>query len=315
MSRFSLALGLSLLMAGVVPLRLGALAGQEKRENPKPTAPPKAQGATKSQPVLVTKCSIKLIDEVTLGSGRTGILALVPKEGSFVKKDKVVARIKDEVAQANFNTAEKEASNTVEIRYAEKNSEVAKAEHEISLDANRRTAKTIPDIEVQKQKLAYERAVLQIEQAEHQLAVAKLKKNEAWETLKLYKIEAPFDGVVTRVYKFQGEPVREGDPILEISSTARVKVEGYVNIKDVWSIKTGSPVKVQLDIDDVDLEEEKQIFAGRIVFVDVKSQAVTQETRVWAEVDNPNNVLRSGLTAKMTIYPNQAAAQTALQGK
>ena len=111
--------------------------------------------------------------------------------------------------------------------------------------------------------------------------------------------------MVTKVLKAKGEAVREGDPILEISSTARVKVEGYVNIKDVWSISQGCRVKVQLDIAEAELPVEKLTFDGRIVFVDVKVQPVTGEIRVWAEVANKDNVLRDGLTSKMTIYPTE----------
>ena len=47
---------------------------------------------------------------------------------------------------------------------------------------------------------------------------------------------------------------------------------------------------------------EKQIFKGKVVFVDVKAVAASK-VEVWAEVENPDNVLRAGLPAKMTIFP------------
>src|SRR5436190_17720349 len=111
MSRMLIVVGLFafLGMAG-----LGALeqaTGQEKAKGvAKAQVAPKVQTTQTLQPVRVHNCTIRLIDEAILGSGRTGILSEVPKEGDLVRKGRVVVRIKDDVAQANFNTAEKEAS-------------------------------------------------------------------------------------------------------------------------------------------------------------------------------------------------------------
>lgn len=307
MTRFTFVCGLAFVVAGTTATMLAM--GQEKAKTPTT----KAQTPAKPQPIHVLDCTIKLIDEAILGSGRTGILSQVPKEGETVEKGKPVVRIKDDVAKATYETAKKEASNDVEVRYGEKNRDFEKTAHETLVDSNKRLPNTVPDLEVKKQRLAFERAELQIQKAEHDFAVAQLKKEEAFSTWEMFKIDAPFDGIVTRVYRNHGEAVREGDPVVEISSTSRVRVEGVVNIKDIWNINKGDLVKVQLDIKDVDLPEEKLTFDGKISFVDVKSQAVTQETRVHAEVDNPKNVLRAGLSAKMIIYPSQAPTQTAAQ--
>ncbi len=290
----------SLLLLGSASLPISPAAGQEKSKRPKASA------------VTVGRCYIKLIDEVTLAGGRTGILAFVePREGDAVRKDQQVAGVVDDVAVATFNVAEKEATNDVEIRFAKAARDVAKAELDKAVFTNEKVSGTVPDIEVKKLELAHVRAGLQIEQAENQFEINKLKRDEARENLKLFKILAPFDGVVTRVYKAKGEAVREGDPILELSSTARVRVEGYVAIKDVWNIAQGSPVKVQLEVPDADLEVERLVFEGKIVFLDVKVQPVDQTVRVWAEVANKDNVLRAGLTAKMTIFPGHSGSEPA----
>ena len=297
------ALGLAVAAAGlsgraITVLGDDAPAGDAK---PRPTA-------TSASGLLVPRCRIKLIDDATIAAGRTGVLAdVLFREGDVVKKDQLVARLVDDVASAALDVATKEASNDIEIRYAGKAAEVAQAEHEAYVEANRRNAKTYPAIEVQKMKLAAERGVLQIEQAQHQFDIAKMKKNEAAATLKLFRVDAPFEATVTRVYKVKGEAVREGDPILELSNTSRVKVEGAIPIQDVFSVKPGASVSVQLDLPDVDLPEEQQMFAGKIVFVDVKAQPVTNDVRVWAEVDNSANVLRAGATARMTIQRGEPA--------
>jgi macrolide-specific efflux system membrane fusion protein len=274
--------------------------------------------ADKAEPIAVSPCRVKLLDSVILASARTGVLSFVePSEGDLVSAKQQVAGLMDEIARAQYAGAEKEASNDVEIRYAQKATELAQVEHQKAVDTNLRLPGTVPDIEVRRFLLAAERGLLQIEQAEHKHVVDGLKRDESREMLKTYRVETPFDGVVTKVFKQKGEAVREGDPVLEIVSTNRVKVEGYVHIKDIWNVKQGAYVKVQLDVPEADLEVEKMSFEGRIVFVDVKVNPVTYEARVWAEVINNDNVLRDGLQAKMTIYPNKrfSASPTPTAGK
>ncbi len=267
------------------------------------------QPARQIVPIALRKCRIKLKDQVTLASDRPGILAFVePGEGDFVRGSQQIAGLKDEVAKAVLVIAEKKSQNDVNVRYSVKAAEVARAEHEKALFANLKLPGTIPDIEVLQLKLAAEKSLLQIEQARRELLIAGLDRDQAREELKTYSIVAPFDGVVTRVYKSKGEAVRQGDPILEMVSTRRVRVEGYVDISDVWAVKTGSAVKVKLEIPGADLPVEKETFEGRIVFVNVQVEPVTRQTRVWAEVINHDNILRTGLTATMTILPTKQVA-------
>jgi hypothetical protein len=55
----------------------------------------------------------------------------------------------------------------------------------------------------------------------------------------------------------------------------------------------------------VELPDERLAFPGRIAFVDVKVEPVTHCVKVWAEVHNPNGVLKDGLTARMVIDRQQ----------
>ena len=276
------------------------------------SADDKGKGKTPSNggPLVLNLCRIKLLDTVVLAADRPGTLAFVePEEGDMVRADQEIARMKDDVAQATFATAKKKAENDVQVRYAKKASEVADPEYDRAALANELKAKTVPESEIRKLKLDAEKYVLAIEQAEHEMAISLLTRDEAEAELGSYRVKAPkFEGIVTRVHKRAGESVRQGDAIIEVASTRRVRVEGYINIKDAWSVKPGAPVKVRLDIPDQDLPQEKEIFEGRIIFVDVVVQPVLQQVRVWAEVGNRNNTLRAGLMAKMAIDTTRQVA-------
>lgn len=281
-------------------LGIGTLFTQPLISAAVPSSP--AVGSAGRRTVLVEQCRIKLIDEVVLSSQRVGVLVSVePEEGDSVKAGQEVAVLNDEVAQATYATASEKAKNDVNVRYTEKARDVAELEYERARQANTELPGTVPDILVRQLKLAAERAVLSIEQARHEFDVNKLLLAEAKADLKTYRVEAPFDGIVTHVHKQKGEAVGQGDPILEVISTQTVRVEGHVNIKDALEIKPGAPVKVRLDLPDLDLTVEREVFDGRIVYVAPVVTPVLEQVRVWAKVTNRNNILRAGLRAEMAI--------------
>ncbi|MEK6262867.1 MAG: efflux RND transporter periplasmic adaptor subunit [Planctomycetota bacterium] len=251
--------------------------------------------------IRLPDCRIALIRQVTLACDRPGVVKSVEfREGDAIEARQQVVLIADEVARANLAIAEKKASNDVDVRFSEKARDVAEVEYQKNVEANK-TTKAIAPLEIEKLKLAADKGVLAIEQAKNELALNKLAENQARAELATYSVIAPFSGVVTRVYKHPGEAVRQGDPILELVNIDRVRIEGRVSLADVRAIKLKHKVRVKLNDPDFDLPEESEPFVGRVTFVDVTVDPVTRETRVWAEVENRDNILRAGLMAEMVI--------------
>jgi membrane fusion protein (multidrug efflux system) len=267
--------------------------------------------AQQPKSIELDECRIQAVKTARLATDRPGVLAVVqPQEGDSVRENQIVARLMDEVPQASLEVAKLVADDPVEIEYATKLHAVDKLEYEKDIQANLQHLNTVPDLEVQRAKLQSERSLLQIDKAKHEIKVNELKAAQADAELKTYRILAPFDGVVTRVSKYRGEAVHQGDTILEVVNTDIVRIEGRVKEKDIWYVKVGSPVTVRLSLRSTHLDVEKQVFHGRIGFVDVVANSVSFDTRVWAEVPNPGNILRPGLLATMTIEPSAPVAQT-----
>jgi multidrug efflux pump subunit AcrA (membrane-fusion protein) len=253
-------------------------------------------------PIVLRNCRIKAVQTARLATDRPGVLAVVdPKEGDLVKEGQPVARLMDDVPQANWEVAKLVAKDEIEIKYATKLNAVDALEYAKSVEANNKAPGTISEIELRRLKLAEQRSALQIEKAKHDMDVNDMKAKQAEVELKTYRILAPFDGFVSQVLKYRGEAVKQGDTILEMVNTDMVHVEGVVGDRDIWRVKRGSPVTVALDIKGAELDVERQVFRGKIGFVD--AVANVGETRVWAEVPNPGNVLRPGFSAIMTILP------------
>jgi RND family efflux transporter MFP subunit len=275
----------------------GILAGANSRVlagDPRQGAP---EGA-----IVLKECHIKAMPTARVATDRPGVIALVrPKEGDIVKEGEEIVRLMDDVPLANWEVAKLVADDKIEVEYATEAHRVDELEYKKSVAANLQAPGTISEIELERLKLNAVKSGLQIKKATHDIAVNVKKAEQAKAELDAYHILAPFDGVVSQVVKFRGEAVKQGDPILEMVNTDVVHVEGLVSDRDIWRVKRGSPVTVMLDIKGADLDIEKQVFHGKIGFVD--AVASVTDTRVWAEVPNPGNVLRPGFIATMTILP------------
>ena len=268
--------------------------------------------STTGDVIDVAQCRIALIDRVTLASARAGVAVFVEaREGDRVRARQVVARLDSTVAEASLAIARQKASSTIERRMALNMIELSRAEYDKAIQANQKLegGGVFADIEVRRLKLSLDKSTLQYEQADNELLIQSLSAKQIEAELKTYSVEAPFDGIVTRVHRSKGEAVSLGDPLVEVVNLNRVRVEGYVGIVDGLRIKQGAPVTVKLDLPDVDLLEERLEFPGKLVFVDVGVEPVTGQIRVWAEVLNPEGILRSGLPARMKIHSQAVAVK------
>jgi RND family efflux transporter MFP subunit len=269
--------------------------------------------STPGAPIVLPDCHIKALKTARLATDRPGVIALVaPKEGDSVSKDQEIVRLMDEVPQANWEVAKLIADDRIEVEYATKLNRVDVLEYAKSVEANNKAPGTISEIELQRLKLNADKSALSIDKAKHEIKVNEMKAKQAKAELDTYHIQAPFDGFISQVLKYRGEAVKQGDTILEMVNTDVVQVDGWVKDRDIWRVKLGCPVTVVLEIKGADPEIKNRVFRGKIGFVD--QVATAGDTRVWAEVPNPGNLLRPGFLAKMTILAGPPDAGNAGTG-
>jgi multidrug efflux pump subunit AcrA (membrane-fusion protein) len=275
------------------------------------TVPPPPSGVE-----AVRSCLVTLIDEAEVSAQEQGVLMdLKAREGDSVVKDTPLAQIDDaqvvaaeNVAKYELEAAEAEAGNDVNVRFAQAATDVAYAEYQQALDANRKVPNTHPQAELRRLLLEHRKYTLQIEQSEHELGIAKVSVKakkahlEAAHTdVERRKIKAPIDGIVVKRYRHLGEWVRPGDPVYRVVRADRLRIEGFLDANKV------SPAQVngQAVVITVGLPHGRQeSFEGKIVFVSPLVEAGAQFL-VHAEVVNRQEngfwLLRPGLTADMNI--------------
>lgn len=271
--------------------------------------------------LVLSNCPVSIIDEAQVPARVQGqLLELAVKEGDTVKRGDVLGQIDDavlkktlEVKQYQLEAAKKDAENDVNVRYAKWANLVADAEYQQALDANNRAPGAVPQAELRRLLLERGKTSLAIEQAAHDLEVAKLTVQvrqaelaEVEEQLRMYQIVAPIDGVVIKRFLHAGEWVKPGDPVFHLVRMDRLRIEGMV------SAETYTPA--QLDkaqvVFTVKLPQLGQRqFQGQVVYVSPVVE-VTGEFTVWAEIVNIRDektghwLLRPGLTGELRIRLN-----------
>jgi HlyD family secretion protein len=126
-------------------------------------------------------------------------------------------------------------------------------------------------------------------------------------------INAPFDGIVTRVQYKTGESVNAAEPIITLMSDASFEIETFVSENDVPKLKIGQIAKVTLDalgdatvfeatVSEVDLSET---IKDGVVTYRMRLQFTTRDeriksgltTNVIVETDKRSNVIKVPQTA------------------
>jgi membrane fusion protein (multidrug efflux system) len=213
-----------------------------------------------------------------------------------IERGQILAVLRDEVARQALEIARESAANSVELRLAKKISEQATLEFAKASELNRTISGGFSEIEVRKLKLAAEKALLQMEQADFQLQLASLREKEAAAILETYRIAAPFSGVVLQVFKQPGESLSPGEAAFEIANFDVMRVEGFVPVSMVTQLRRGAAVQVEIAG-----PRSAVRFEGRLKHFAPVVNDVSQEVRVWADVENRDELLKDGLPATMRI--------------
>lgn len=272
---------------------------------------------------VIRDCNVGLVNEVDISAQESGVLTEVfVEEGASVSLGDMLAKIDDRDAQVRRvqveiqkDVAEKEASNDINIRAAEKAADVADAELVESEAINAESPGAVPPTKIRRERLTAERSRLQIDVAKLEFDVAGLtakirqaELDQALISIDRRQLSSPIAGEVERRFKDVGEWVQAGDAIFQVVGMDKLRIEGFVIAAEYPPLAViGKPVRVTytvLDKSDKAQPKKQFVFTGKIGFASNQIQA-GGEYRVWAEVENQKYrgqwVLRPGATLDMQL--------------
>ncbi|QDT37582.1 efflux RND transporter periplasmic adaptor subunit [Stratiformator vulcanicus] len=271
--------------------------------------------SAQDEAVVIEDALVRLISDVKVSASKAGRLELLGvQEGDTVEAGQQLGRLQDtvaridvELARLELRIAEEKAADDVDKRFAAKSLAVAESELALSERATRRAPGSISKTELDRLKLVADRAELSIEQADRDLRVADLTTRHkerlveaAQAQVGLHEIVAPINGTIVEIYAEAGEWLTEGDPLVRLIRTDRLRVEVSLNASRYGSGLLGRSTRLAVRLPSGQRDVE---FNGVITFVSPEVQPVSGKVRVWAEVENPEGLLRPGVRGQLTILP------------
>jgi macrolide-specific efflux system membrane fusion protein len=255
-------------------------------------------------PIEVAGVTLALLDEAQAPARGAGWVASVEaREGDRVEHGATLALLDDEDARLAVAAAEAEraiaavaAEDNVPARYAAKAAEVAEAELRRSQDSIKRFAGSVSEsqldverLSVDKAKLEHEKALEMRRKADLELKLATVKLDAARVELARRRIVAPLDGVVVESSVRRGEWLEPGQKAFRLVSIDRLKAEGFLEASRARDLQPGAAVRMSGVAD-----SPRGPIVGRLVFVSPEVDPVTNQVRLWAEVDNSAGTWRPG---------------------
>jgi multidrug efflux pump subunit AcrA (membrane-fusion protein) len=259
--------------------------------------------------------------EAEVPARQTGVLAVMNvTEGDRVEKDQELVALDDRVARLAAEHAELErsqarakAENNLNILYAAKALDVARAELKRSEESNAKFPNSISNSQLDVERLTIEKLELEKQQAERELELARfdaqIKENAleaAMLDLELHHVRAPFAGVVTVVRGRAGEWVEPGTAVLRIVAVDELRIEGFAPADKLDILRPGAPLLFELGSevgDEGSIENAEagapETYAAHLAFVNPEVDPVNRQVRIWAELNKPAPALRPGVQGRL----------------
>jgi RND family efflux transporter MFP subunit len=250
---------------------------------------------------LIIQGNVDWLQKSEIAALREGVLEkLELKEGMFVKKGGVIGQLHAEVAELSATKAKIASESIGNLERAKASQLLAKSV--IARDINLLKKNAIPTEEVEKHQAELLAADAEILRAEEDIKLSKAEYDLANRFVMEHTITAPFDGIIINVMKREQESVRSNEPVVTLGNPEIYRVTAFIPVDYAYSVKTGQEVLVRPFVENVELPVEKNVYRGKVSFVDHEIQAVAETaTRVYVEVPNVDGMLRPGLQAEMTI--------------
>lgn len=309
-SGFSVLSGLPVTLAQQ-PTSVESLLGGISGENSDPSGQPNAS----RQMIRAELAQISCIHKIQMAAQADGLIeALLVEEGSVVQKGDTVLVIDSRVAQAELEVAKRQlesaeiiAAQTANIEFSVAARELAFEEYEAEKELFKENATTLSSLK--RKRLEGQKTGFQVDMAEDDRKKAELDSVIAKQQvmanevkLELYKVLAPYDGIIVERKRDLGEWIRAGEPVLRLINMLEMKVDAQVPLEGIAITDLeGAEMEIRVPI-----SPEKEInLKAQVSFVspELELKRVRVSARIENQKINGSWILRDGMPATVYIIP------------
>ncbi|MAS03319.1 MAG: efflux transporter periplasmic adaptor subunit [Ahrensia sp.] len=178
----------------------------------------------------------------------------------------IIGKAEAGAARAQAIVAQREAANARQQELFKRRAISA----QIAEDAQR-------DIDIAVADLAVAKSEVDVVRAQLADAAAALKYEEV--LLDHHVLTAPFDGVVVKRHAEAGTVVRAGEVIFTLMDPETVRVLAYVDEERAGAVAVGQKAEIRIR------SLPHNVFTGTVTRIDIESDRVNEERRVWIACD------------------------------
>jgi multidrug efflux pump subunit AcrA (membrane-fusion protein) len=268
-----------------------------------------------AESITVSNCVLLPDGDVQVPAQEDGVLKeILVREGQQVAAGEQLAQIDDilsraqyDVARFKLEVAKKQATDKIDVMYAEAGFRYADSNVRRDRAANAKTPGTISQEVADEHWLEREKFRLSIDKAQKDLDVAALQQGVSEAELKAAKanvehrqVLSPLDAEVVELKPQKGEWVKAGETVMRLVRLDLLRVQGMLDAKNYSPVQVrGRPVQVKVSL----ANGRHETFSGKVIYVKPLVEGGGYEVR--AEVQNRKSgdtwILNPGLTAEMTI--------------
>lgn len=123
-----------------------------------------------------------------------------------------------------------------------------------------------------------------------------------------YTVVSPIEGLVVDSHFDVGQWARQGDDLVQIVNLNRLRIETFVNSKqldsaDVNSVARFQPYESSTKASKISTNEDWMM--GQVTFVSPLIDPVDDQVVVWVELDNRNHQLRPGTRGRLEVLAKE----------
>ncbi|WP_406870834.1 efflux RND transporter periplasmic adaptor subunit [Thioclava sp. 'Guangxiensis'] len=299
----------------VIVIAAGLLAWFHSRSNAAEEAAPQTVAVSRGdvrKTVLATGL-IEADDLVSVGARTSGqIETLAVSVGDEVKEGDLIAQI-DSLEQQNAVAQAKADLDQIDAEITSKQAEIKVAQLDVTRQSglNSQKLSATSDLETAEATLEMAKAGLVSLQAQRARAVIEVSSAEL--DLDRTKITAPIDGTVVAVVNGEGTTVnasQDAPTIVKLAKLDKMQIKAEISEADVINVKAGQKVEFSL------LGDPDQTYEATLDKVEPAPSSIEDDDEIDTDsaiyydalftVDNPDGLLRIGMSANVTIIIDEA---------
>lgn len=275
-----------LAIAGVIGKKNSKPVEETNKEEIKITVKVKSVETRDIKEYVSTTGNVKPFSEVTVFSKTTGIVEKIfVDEGKYVKKGDIIAQI--DYVKSELSVRQLES----QVKAAEANLEGLKRDYE-------RMKKLYNEGVISQKK--WDDIQTGVDVASHNLESLKAQLSLARVHLDDTKVVAPISGIVMKKFIDEGEIITDASmmknaPLVAIADISRIKVIVPVAEVDLGKIAKGKSAEIEVDA------YPERVFYGKVHNIAPVVDPLTRTAEVEILVDNPGQLLKPGMFARVRI--------------